>query len=1142
MGMTETAILKTAAHELTHFIQANSAQYEALKSFVVNKLTHEEGVSFENLVADKQRREPGLEYDEAVDEVVADACEMMLGDSTVVEQLAKENRSLAEKIRDWLREWVENLKIALEGLQADRTESRAMMQYARELQEIWDNALMDAARNNRGTTEAESRQQASPRKKYWRPDLAENEWRLLERRMSEEIGSRENFLDEATKWVYANEKGVQVFALYGIGDGTDATPLYAVGGEKAAAAAADMQKFVNGGYHYDKGTGTALSRIRGFLRTQGDGGGDIRETSRGESAGTDDALYGGERKGNAGKSAERGSEDQRGVKEKFSMREPVEETRDLLALHNMTMDNLRGALKLGGLPMPSIAIVKAKSGHDQYGPISLVFRKDTIDPQLFRGNKVYGYDAWTPTAPRIEYEVNEKAADKLRELYYRMQREKGRDFAAPLYSVANTLEDELNNKGGLDKVVDTMRDDTRIMQIYLEDTGAGSVANVMRKNVTRMSEGEIEMAQALTEKLGEKTIQSISAQTGESPFSARRRWFAKYGEAVNDALTAYYEQEGIPHEEALRAVEAETTANKIKSVLLARKYLNGNAEVITDEVDREATDKAIREKVNQNSYDQWLEGLFSGVVKNSGIYNGKDYYTASGNRRSFSATHYEVNLENTVRAMKQGDQTGVGTFFGGQGIWGVTAKDYRSIEEIKEDSGRLQKLSEEEYSQIRQQFTERLANITSEIMDKNNGNEFTASDDAASAIVKTLRTKHTVKAIDRELRTYPTLRIQPDTAQKVFDLCRDISNMPTGYFEAKPQRAVGFDEAAAVVVPDNLPADLRKGLEQIGATVREYKAGDEQSRLEAVNADERVRFSVREVGGETMPVLDIQNDTRDYKVAETYLKTLVDTEHPFATILVDAQPVYIGKDLPGEYKSSEYTKSLRKATRAVKMQAATNLDEMLLLAENGEWRGNVKDKHKLDAKNGWYRYSTRFAVPVLDIKKAVDHYTVYSGTLLIRNDADGKSYLYDLLDIKKEKVISSTSFSAQERSEVFEPKPSQKQYMQNSRESQAENIEKNQQRDLRLSDRDVLRMAADMAQRDRSQRWSVEDLNRFDLLQRKLLQLDEANAELEALKEERKVLLAGRKVKELTRDEQFDLAQNRNRTETQKGKMLVNRI
>ncbi len=31
------------------------------------------------------------------------------------------------------------------------------------------------------------------------------------------------YLDEATKWLYADEKGVQVFVLYGIGDGTDAT-------------------------------------------------------------------------------------------------------------------------------------------------------------------------------------------------------------------------------------------------------------------------------------------------------------------------------------------------------------------------------------------------------------------------------------------------------------------------------------------------------------------------------------------------------------------------------------------------------------------------------------------------------------------------------------------------------------------------------------------------------------------------------------------------------------------------------------------------------------------------------------------------------------------------------------------------------
>ena len=198
----------------------------------------------------------------------------------------------------------------------------------------------------------------------------------------------------------------------------------------------------------------------------------------------------------------------------------------------------------------------------------------------------------------------------------------------------------------------------------------------------------------------------------------------------------------------------------------------------------------------------------------------------------------------------------------------------------------------------------------------------------------------------------------------------------------------------------------------------------QKTKTAAREGDGEGRYQIKNIDGRLMTVIDTQNDTRDFKAAEAYLKTLVNTDHPFSTILMDAQPVYVGKDLPGEYRSSEYSKKLRKAMREVKMQAATNLDEMLLLAENGEWRENVKPKHVKDAMNGWYRYDTEFAVPILDAKKTVDHYTVYGGTLLIRNDADGKSYLYDLLDIEKKKVISAASFSAETHSEVFAPKPS----------------------------------------------------------------------------------------------------------------------
>ena len=552
------------------------------------------------------------------------------------------------------------------------------------------------------------------------------------------------------------------------------------------------------------------------------------------------------------------------VKPKFSLKAPVEETKNLLALHNLTEKNLLDAAKLGGLPMPSIAIVMADEGHGEYGDISFVFSKDTIDPQLFRSNKVYGYDAWTPTAPRIEYEVNEKSAKKIHDLFYRMERSKGRSFADPLYSAANTLEDELNRKGGVDKVVGAMRDDPRVMNIYLEDTGRGAVENVMKREVTRMDENQQEMASFLIRELGESTVNDFRAKGGESPIAARKLWYKEHGEALNAALQKYYEKLGLPAKDAADVVNAETVAAKMRYMLDARKYLAGNTETVTEEVDRDATNKAIRDKVNKAEYDQWLDNLFDGVVKNAGIYNGKDYYTSSGNRRSFSATHYEITLENIVKAMKQGDQKGANTFFGGQAIWGVASKDYGSIDEIKADSGRLQKMTEEEYSAIRQKYSERLADLTNEIKDPTASNEFIASDDAASAIVETLRTKRTVAAIDKELRTYPTLQIKPDTAEKVLQLYKDISNMPTGYFEAKPQRAVGFDEVLAAVIPNDASAEVRAALENAGVRMIEYASGDEKSRLDAVNSVEGARFQLRSTA-------DIEQEMRDLKRERTAL-------------------------------------------------------------------------------------------------------------------------------------------------------------------------------------------------------------------------------------------------------------------------------
>ena len=82
--------------------------------------------------------------------------------------------------------------------------------------------------------------------------------------------------------------------------------------------------------------------------------------------------------------------------------------------------------------------------------------------------------------------------------------------------------------------------------------------------------------------------------------------------------------------------------------------------------------------------------------------------------------------------------------------------------------------------------------------------------------------------------------------------------------------------------------------------------------------------------------------------------------------------------------------------------AATGLPEMIEIAVGKHFRENHEDKHKRDAKNGWYRYDSRFAFPVYDAEGELERYNVFHASMLIRHSNDGKMYLYDVIDIKKE--------------------------------------------------------------------------------------------------------------------------------------------
>lgn len=549
---------------------------------------------------------------------------------------------------------------------------------------------------------------------------------------------------------------------------------------------------------------------------------------------------------------------------KFSLKAPVEETDKLLALHNKDENSILAAIKLGGLPMPSIAIVKARDGHTKYGPISLVFSKDTIDPQLFRANKVYGGDAWTPTAPRVDYPVNSKKASQVEHELHRLAGDVS--VAGGIFGNSAALRsmgiDDTSTRSTAELAEKLASTDT-VRAAYLADQGKSLEPVKMDKVWDKFGNDTL---QKVVDRLGVNTLAEIEAnlETGESVKDA----LGENAEVIRDILRDYYREQGEPMLRRM-AVKRHWTDAEINERRQTRidnsmdgvsiftledivrhawdMYQDGGA--TKGEIDRMATSDALRSAVDDHAVEEWIAGKLDGLLGEAGIYNGKDPYTPSGNLRSFSQLHYAYTLENIVKAMKEGQEERGGNTWGASAktLQSVATPEYRSIQEIKADSGRLGMDEGAEYEAKLQAIDDQIGSIITKIKQGNKAhsdNSFVESDIIGSILMETSKGKRTVDAIMRAF-SKEGYKISSQTAQDIQAVYQAAAEMPTGYFEAKPQRAVGFDEVLAAVIPDDSSKKLRDGLEQAGVRMLEYKTGDDADRLAKINSVEGARFSLK---------------------------------------------------------------------------------------------------------------------------------------------------------------------------------------------------------------------------------------------------------------------------------------------------------
>lgn len=534
------------------------------------------------------------------------------------------------------------------------------------------------------------------------------------------------------------------------------------------------------------------------------------------------------------------------VKERFSIEDPVERTKDLIAVHNKDWSIIRdAALNWGGIPSPSVAIVDAQEGHTKYGDTSVVFPRATIDPEADQRNKVYGGDAWTPTSSNaivereVNYEARRATEQKIEQLASRV--------AGGLFShgsVIGSRVDEVSTMDEAELARQLSRDDT-VRAAYLAEHGK-DIEPVLKEKVWDSFGNQA--LQEYTEKIGAQELAQlyVKLETGGRLTEAELETARKI---IMDAWIADHEY-ALNRKPELREARIARQRDKISDARI-EDFIR-NAESLyedggqtRDGVDRYATQDKLREAVNDADVETWVRGNLHGVLGEPGIYNGKDRYTASGRRKSFQATHGAYTAENIVKAMNQASARGENyQGVGANGILSVATPRYGSIDAIHADEGRLQKMPEEQYNRMLQELDGRIERI---IIDVRKTSKSYDMDEIAGLLMENAGkdAARIQKAFHRQ-----GYDIDSGLAAEIAGMYRQAAEMPTGYFEAKPQRVVPFSEAAAIIAPTSAPAEEIAAVKAAtGVNIIQYETGNDEQRRELVNGLEGVKFSISEDGG-----------------------------------------------------------------------------------------------------------------------------------------------------------------------------------------------------------------------------------------------------------------------------------------------------
>lgn len=473
-----------------------------------------------------------------------------------------------------------------------------------------------------------------------------------------------------------------------------------------------------------------------------------------------------------------------------------QDERRLVVRHNLSVENLMNAEKLGGLPVPSLAIGRYTDEFDGFGEITLIADPSLIDPKASRQNRVFGADVYSPRYPSVTREVDDKEYNKIIKTLP-IDKIKKLDISG-IDRIYNDIEDR-----GLD---DLFRNDALQAAYLIEQGTLPKIPYAEKKQtvVTRYAE--------------------LQKYSGQDHFDLAKNEDGQFYKEITEIMRKEGELRGDPE---MWFDDGKPSFNLVMAYAKEAAAYNPDAPAQVDRYElRKRIDKKIEGDVN---YEQWIVNKFNNVVKKEKIFDG---YTPSGNRR-----YLPHNLESVVKVLKRELRDGEGMNYGLPSVRSKVAKEFKSIQDIKNNEDLL--VSDAEFQKVKEE-TDKVFMALGEKLRPYSPmkNEFGFLD-AYSEHLKEIGEGRSIPSVMSEY--YDDV---PDNIQaEIAEFMDKLRSMPTEYFEAKLQRAVGLNEFESAVMPAGKKYDeAAQLLQRKGLQVTRYDKDKPGSKLAAIKANRRLFF------------------------------------------------------------------------------------------------------------------------------------------------------------------------------------------------------------------------------------------------------------------------------------------------------------